>query len=295
MIRLAHVSDIHVTARRLGLRFRDMMNKRMTAYLNLRLGRGRRFTHAERILAALAAELRTRGNSHIVFSGEATNMGLESELRRAVELLGVADHPGIAVPGNHDYLTRPTVSSGVFENQFARWQQGERLDEHVYPFAQRVGHLWLVGVNSARSNRWIWDATGEVGHEQLSRLDRLLRKLPPGPRVLVTHYPICLANGKPETKVHGLVDLKRVLDVAVAGGVILWLHGHRHSFYFHQAPAMAPFPVICVGSSTQTGRWSYADYRIEDGLLQGLCRVYDKKMHRFRDGQSFTLRLPKAK
>ena len=295
MVRLAHVSDIHVTARPLGVRFRDMMNKRMTAYLNLRLGRGRRFTHAERILSVLADELRAHRTSHIVFSGDATNMGLESEVRRAVELLGVADQPGIAVPGNHDYLTRPTVASGVFENHFARWQQGERIDGHVYPFAQKVGHLWLVGVNSARFNRWIWDATGEVGEAQLGRLERLLAKLPPGPRVMVTHYPICLANNKPETKVHGLVDLKRTIEVAAAGGVILWLHGHRHSFYFHQSPAAAPFPVICVGSSTQTGRWSYADYRIEDGLLQGLRRVYDRRIHRFRDGASFTLKLPKSR
>ena len=292
MVRLAHVSDIHVSTRPLGLRFRDLMNKRVTAYLNLRLGRGRRFTHAARILAALADDLRSRETAHVVFSGDATNMGLESELRRAVDLLGVAHFSGIAVPGNHDYLTKPTVASGLFENHFSRWQQGERLDGHVYPFAQKVGDLWLVGVNSARSNRWVWDATGEVGADQCRRLERLLAHLPAGPRVLVTHYPVCLANNKPENKVHGLVDLKRVLEVAAAGGVILWLHGHRHSFYYHQHPAAAPFPVICVGSSTQTGLSSYADYRIEGNLLNGVRRVYDRGTHQFRDGVSFTLKLP---
>ncbi|HMQ71414.1 MAG TPA: hypothetical protein PKD25_02760, partial [Rubrivivax sp.] len=40
------------------------------------------------------------------------------------------------------------------------------------------------------------------------------------------------------------------------------VHGHRHDSYFHPNEALAPFPVICAGSATQTGFWSYKEYFI---------------------------------
>jgi 3',5'-cyclic AMP phosphodiesterase CpdA len=292
MTRLVHISDIHVTADTLGWRVRDYFNKRLTAWMNLRLIRRGVFADSERILASLADDLHERGSPHVVFSGDATSLGMESEISRAAELLAVGRSPGLAVPGNHDYLIRHSASAGAFERHFGAWQQGERLDGHIYPFAQRVGELWLVGVNSARSNRWMWDATGEVGIAQCRRLHELLTRLPPGPRVLVTHYPVCLANGAPERRVRGLVDLWPVLDTAAEGGVVLWLHGHRHSFYHLQEPPHVPFPIICVGSSTQAGHSSYGDYMIDQGELRGLRREFDPATGRFRDGPTFTLRLP---
>ena len=144
------------------------------------------------------------------------------------ELLHVERLPGVAVPGNHDYCTQAAAASGAFERCFAPWQRGDRLDDNVYPFAQRVGEAWLISVNSAKANRWFWDASGRTGREQLDRLRRLLQQLTPGPRILVTHYPICLADGRRESVAHGLSDLKETVAVAAAGGVGLWLHGHRH-------------------------------------------------------------------
>src|SRR5205823_4783585 len=139
-----------------------------------------------------------------VFSGDATALGFEGEFQRAAEVLRVADSPipGIAVPGNHDYLTRSAASSGLFEQYFAHWQQGERIGEHRYPFAQRVGPVWLVGVNAARGNWVPWDATGHVGLEQRARLHELLQRLEPGPRLLVIHYPIRLSSGLHEPAHH---------------------------------------------------------------------------------------------
>jgi 3',5'-cyclic AMP phosphodiesterase CpdA len=288
MVRLAHVSDIHVTARPLGWGLRDYFNKRMTSWVNLRVARRKRFVHNDRILAALAIELRERGVEHVVFSGDATSLGLEAEVQQAAELLGVGRGPGLAVPGNHDYLTRHTECSGDFERHFAPWQEGLRIGAEIYPFAQQVGHLWLIGLNSARGNRWFWDASGYVGAAQLVRLKRLLKELPPGPRVLVTHYPICRNDGRPETVGHGLVDLAAVVEVAAAGGVCLWLHGHRHGFYYLQTPSFAPFPIICAGSTTQIGCSSYGDYTIDDTELRGLRRVYDPTAGAYRDAESFT-------
>jgi 3',5'-cyclic AMP phosphodiesterase CpdA len=290
-VRLAHFSDVHVTAPACIWRKRDYLSKRLSAWVNLRLlGRGRRFRHAEAVLATLRAELRTQSFDHLVFSGDATAMGFEEEMARAAHLIGVGCTdvpPGIAVPGNHDYLTHHDVTDAHFERYFAPWQAGRRVDEAIYPFAQRVGHVWLVAVNSSVPNRRPWDATGIVGPNQLGRLERLLATLEPGPRILVTHYPVSRANGQPEWRVRALRDLAGLLEVATRGGIGLWLHGHRHDTYYHAASAHAPFPVICAGSLTQRRHWSYSDYTLTGTTLTVRRRVFHEKDKRFHDGKVF--------
>jgi 3',5'-cyclic AMP phosphodiesterase CpdA len=295
-IRLAHFSDIHVTAPDCRWRAEDWFNKRLTSWVNLRLlGRGYRFRHADQVVAALAADLAGRCCDRLIFSGDATALGFEEEVARAAALLGVG-RPGwpvgLAVPGNHDYCTVTAAGSGCFERHFAPWLAGERVGKEIYPYAQQVGPVWLVAVNSATANRWAWDARGAVGRDQLERLDRLLTRLPDGPRILVTHYPIMVASGRNERRVRELRDLDDVLAVARRGGVRLWLHGHRHGPYHHPASDQAPFPVVCAGSATQHGLWSYAEHTLTTGWLRVQRRVYDPGTDRFRDGEAFELELP---
>jgi 3',5'-cyclic AMP phosphodiesterase CpdA len=295
MIRLAHLSDIHITTSPLGWKWQDWFSKRYLGWLNFRwLGRRYRFRQGDEVLAALVADVRERKPDRLVFSGDATALGYETELKRAVALLGLTDShviPGLAVPGNHDYYTRAVQASGLFERYFAPWQTGIRVDDAIYPFAQQVGPAWLVGVNSCTGNRWPWDAGGSVGAPQMSRLKSLLGRLAPGPRILVTHYPVYLASGKREWPTHGLRDLPELIDVAVQGGVSVWLHGHRHAPYYHAPTATVPFPVICVGSATQHGRWTYGEYTIDGRTFRAVRRFFDEEASRFKDGESFELEL----
>ena len=248
IVRLAHFSDIHVAARarwRLG----DVFSKRLATWANFRLlGRAKQFLEIERVLTALRADLAERAHDHLVFSGDATALGFESEIARAARSLPLT-RPGLAVPGNHDYCTPAAMRSGAFERHFAPWQHGERLDGETYPFAQRVGPAWLIGVSSATGNRLPRDARGLVGRLQLDRLRRLLAGLDGGPKILVTHYPIARRCGSPETKMHALRDAAELLEVARAGGVGLWLHGHRHEAYHHAKSAAMPVASICAGSA----------------------------------------------
>jgi 3',5'-cyclic AMP phosphodiesterase CpdA len=295
-VRLAHFSDVHVTAPACAWRRPDWFNKRMSAWVNLRLlGRGSNFRHAERVLQALAEDLRRRDYDRLLFSGDATALGFEEEMVRAAALLGVGRPdlpPGLAVPGNHDYLTPDAAAGNHYERHFAPWQQGERVGDAIYPFAQRVGHVWLVAVNSATVNRWAWDASGRVGAEQIVRLERLLERLERGPRVLVTHYPVWRADGRPERRSHGLRDLDHLVAACVRGRVGLWLHGHAHaSYHSHAAPAV-PFPVICAGSTTQHGLWSYKDYTVSGSRLKVVTRSFDGEAGAFRDAAGFELDLP---
>ncbi len=295
MVHLAHLSDVHITAPKLEWRLGDYFTKRWPGWVNFRwLGRRYRFRRADEVLTALAADLRERRPDRILFSGDATAMGFESEFKRAAEIMGAGQPempPGLAVPGNHDYYTVGVAASGLFEKYFGAWQEGTRVADAVYPFAQRVGHVWLVGVNSCTGNRLMWDAGGSVGAAQLERLRRLLDSLEPGPRVLVTHYPVCLASGRRERRTHGLRDLQDVVPVAAKGGIGLWVHGHRHHPYFLSNPALAPFPVVCAGSATQTGLWSYATYQIEERRCRVLRRAFDPTSRRFRDAESFEIEL----
>ncbi len=292
-VRLAHFSDIHVTAPRPGWTARDLLSKRVTGWVNLAVrGRAKRFARADEVVSALTEELRHTRPDRVVFSGDATALGFEAEFARAAALLGLTDAdplPGLAVPGNHDYYVGRSARGGAFERHFAPWLAGERVDEAPYPFAQRVGPLWLVGVNSAAPNLLPWDARGRTGDEQLTRLERLLSRLDEGPRVLVTHYPIYRASGEAEKPSHALRDLKRLLEVAARGGVGLWLHGHRHDAYHHAATSAAPFPVVCAGSATQRGLWSYKQYTITGRRLAAVRRTYDPEARVFRDAGTFEL------
>src|SRR2546423_4461835 len=105
-VRLSHLSDIHLSAPQLEWQVQDYLNKRFAGWINYRwLGRRFRFRHGERVLRSLMHDLRERRPDHVLFSGDATVLGFESELRQASNLLGVGHESmpsGMAVPGNHD-------------------------------------------------------------------------------------------------------------------------------------------------------------------------------------------------
>jgi 3',5'-cyclic AMP phosphodiesterase CpdA len=294
-VRLAHYSDIHVTTRPLGWRLRDLITKRATGWVNVRLlGRGARFRDATRVAEALVRDIREQRVDHQVFTGDATTMGFRVEFELAARLLGVGQPdvaPGIAVPGNHDRYISSVLAEGVFEEVFEPWQRGERIDEHIYPFAQRLGGYWLVAVNSARPNFLAWDARGGVGAEQRARLSELLKRLSPGPRIVVTHYPLFLANGAPEARWRRLRDWRDTMDIACAGGVCLWLHGHRHLNYWMPSGETLPFPTICAGSATQRGRWSYNICELVDRKLRIAHRAFDAATGSFHQSGAIELDL----
>ena len=294
-MKLFHFSDIHLTAKPLGWRPRDLVTKRVTGWANVRLlGRGKSFRHAPAAVAALRRDVGGRAPDGLVFSGDATGLGFASEVLVAAKALGVGESevPAVAVPGNHDRYTRRAVREGVFEQAFGPWLHGLRVDAEVYPFARQVGHVWLVCLNSSTHNRWLTDASGAVGPAQLDRLVRLCGALPPGPRVLVTHYPLRTADGLVEHRQHRLRDHAAVLAAARACGVGLWLHGHIHKRFVLEPTAGIPFPVVCAGSGTQTNRWSYAEYSIDGPAVRGLWRRYDPDADAYVDDGTFDLLMP---
>jgi 3',5'-cyclic AMP phosphodiesterase CpdA len=291
VVRLAHFSDLHLTTSPLGWRARDWLTKRVTGWLNARLlPRFSRFRHAEEAARALVEDLRAADPNHATFSGDASTLGLEAECCHAADILPVSAMPGLAVPGNHDYYTPQAEHSGDFERAFASWQRGLRIDDAPYPFAQHVGHIWLIGLNSSRGNRLPWDASGYVDRPQLDRLLELVNRLDHGPRLLVTHYPVLRECGQRESGHHGLANLDEVLEAARSAHISAWLHGHRHHAYCLTNPL--PFPVICSGSATDSSCWTYHLYEIEGRDLRIRRRVFRPASRRFEAGDSLDVKLP---
>lgn len=296
-VRLAHFSDVHLTAPKLGWRVRDLFGKRGTGWVNVRLmGRAHRFRYANEVVAAMLGDFRTRGYDQLVFSGDATTMAFDSEMTESARRLGVWDQslpPAICVPGNHDLYTFGATRRGTFEFAFSAWQQGERADDaHTYPFARKVGHVWLIALNSAKPNVLPWDATGRVGEAQLGRLRALCAKLDAGPRVIVSHYPLLTRGRRPEARWHRLIDWGEARDAAAACGVGLWLHGHKHAWYVLTPGDDLPFNAVCVGSSAQEKLWGYHEYEIDGNSVRALRRVYDPATGAFADADRFALELP---
>jgi len=297
MVKLLHFSDVHLTAEPLGWRVTDAFGKRATGWVNVRLlGRGHRFKHAGPVAQALVAEWRKRKPDHLVFTGDATTLAFDTEMAAAANYLHVGQPdlpPGIAVPGNHDLYTFGAARSRNFETYFASWLEGERIDGEAFPFARKAGHVWLIALGSSRATLMPWDASGRVGEAQLERLRKLVAKLDPGPRIVVTHYPILTRSLKPEPYWRRLRDWHRVRSVAAECGISLWLHGHRHHWYILPQSEAMPFPSLCAGSSTQTKRWGYHEYTITDWHLAGVRRVYNPATETFGDVKTFELELPK--
>jgi hypothetical protein len=100
---------------------------------------------------------------------------------------------------------------------------------------------------------------------------------------LVTHYPLRTAKGKLERGTHRLRDHAAALECAKACGINLWLHGHIHTPYVLEPSIEIPFPVICAGSATQTGKWSYTDITIDGHTITATHRRYDAALDQFKD------------
>jgi 3',5'-cyclic AMP phosphodiesterase CpdA len=298
MLRLSHVSDVHIFCPEARWALSDWFSRRLAGWANVRfLSRGHHFRDAVGVLRALATDVQERRPDCLIFSGDATALGTEEEFALSASLLRVGDPampPGLAVPGNHDYYTFRSMKRGHFEKYFAPWLVGERVDEAMYPFARKVGPVYLIALNSAKPNRWFWDATGRVARDELDRLRRLceLPHIAACPRILVTHYPICLANGTPEKRYHGLLNLHEMLRVVQECGISVWLHGHRHRPYEVFTSHVCTLPSICAGSGTQEGLWSYAEYTLDGESWTISRRQYEPGTAKFAAGASCVWSLP---
>ena len=168
-VRLAHFSDVHLTTRPLGWALHDLRTQKADRLVPpagtgprpaIPAGPRRRPGAGRRIPRTAAGPL--------VFSGDATALGFAAETAHAARWLHVGDRGLAAGPrrcrgitiitrGRRSGPRRSSVSS-------PRGRPASGSMPSVYPFAQRVGPIWLVAVNSCDAER------AAVGRERGGRV-----------------------------------------------------------------------------------------------------------------------------
>lgn len=235
MLRIAHVSDLHVLSP-LGFEWRKMLfNKRLTGYANLALRRKRvyRLDYLRTTLLAAAAAA-----DQVVVTGDITNLSLESEYLEARELLDeVARSVEVTVvPGNHDIYLKKIHRKRRFPFHFETFLRSDlpelalELPSGRFPCVKLRGPVAIVALSSAVP-RPPFVAAGLVGKEQLAALARVLahpevaRRTP----VILLHHPPVDDRPMRKQRRDGLVDgaALRAELAPLARGLVLF--GHLHS------------------------------------------------------------------
>jgi 3',5'-cyclic AMP phosphodiesterase CpdA len=245
MITLAHLSDVHL-APMPPVRARDLMNKRITGYLNWKIKRERDLSGDG--LVKLVHHMREQSPDMTVVTGDLVNIGLEAEINTAhnwLETLGPAEQVCVS-PGNHDAYVK-----GQLARAMERWDgymMGETVDAAPFPFVRRVGDVAVISCSSAVPTP-PWIASGRFERQQAERLARCLKLLGDGGyfRVVLIHHPPNQELAHPRL---GLYGAKLFRETVAQHGAELVLHGHTHQSSIHAIPGPSgDVPVVGVAAA----------------------------------------------
>jgi 3',5'-cyclic AMP phosphodiesterase CpdA len=234
VLRIAHVSDLHVLAPSGFEWHRIVFNKRVTGYANLVMKRARSYRR-DYLLAVLSAAARSA--DQLVVTGDITNLSLESEYEEAIRLLKDAARGAevTVVPGNHDIYLPSIRRQRRFPHHFGELTRSDLpalaldLPAGRFPCVKLRGPAAIVGLTSAVP-RPPFVSAGIVGRVQLGALQQVLRHpevLRRTPVLLVHHCPFD-SRLRIEQLRSGLVDARalRATLQPLARGLVLY--GHLH-------------------------------------------------------------------
>ena len=262
-MKILHFSDIHVWGP--GGFEGDVNLKRLLGWLNLKMGRARRFppTLGRSVVAAIAraeADL-------VIFTGDATTMSLTGEFALADTLFQpLREKWGerfLIIPGNHDRYTPRSQARRLYEQGMNG--AGEALPRAVAatPDGQTAVILLDLAVPRRLTSRgrdigpWM-DASITLAREQKARFDRV---------VVAGHYPLAYPPGVRASWQHRLPGADRLLRGLADAGVDAYLHGHKHQRWAFCPLADAPLVCLNAGSA---GMWSPAPHK-RAGFLEITC------------------------
>ena len=260
MFRLAHISDVHLHTMP-QLRATQLLNKRITGYLNWKFNRKREISG--NYLESLMGHMHAAGADHTVVSGDLVNLALPDEIenaRRFLESLGPPEDV-TAIMGNHD-----SYVPGAMALAIRKWRPYLSGDERAlasaddYPVLRIRGDVALIGCNSARATLPFF-ATGFFREDQKERLCRLLDKTRGMFRIVSIHHPPVEGAARWHKRLVGQELFREAIETS---GAELVLHGHTHLTTIHAlASVRGEVPVICVpaagnghGNNRPAGRYN---------------------------------------
>ncbi len=235
MLRIAHVSDLHVLSPA-GVEWRRILfNKRITGHTNLVMRRSR--VYRREYLLTVLAHAAARADQ-VVVTGDITNLSLESEYIAARALLDdVARTAEVTVvPGNHDIYLPAVLRERDFVRHFDSFLQSDLpelardLEAGRYPCVKLRGPVALIALTSAVP-RPPFVSAGYLGREQLAALQSVLAhpEVVRRTSVLLIHHPPVDHRARFVRLRDGLVDdvpFRRSI-AGLARGLVLYGHIHE--------------------------------------------------------------------
>jgi len=261
--RIAHLTDLHISADRSGLRHR-----------------WRRWVGQpqSKNLVNLQAVLRDMAHleiDHLVLTGDLANGAKEEEFAALKAALADHIHPSkmSIVPGNHD-LSYRRVRPGVRLHECPRklWLLVSQFtslfpsqyppDLHIpkkqlFPFVKTLadGRIALIGIDTTghlTTKAGPLNSFGQVGLAQLAELRTLFKNPWFHDRIKIVamhHHPMIVPVATMFDSFKYLFQSKQLLDLLYEAKVDLVIHGHKHRPFCWQSHTYRDHDmiVICAG------------------------------------------------
>jgi 3',5'-cyclic AMP phosphodiesterase CpdA len=184
----------------------------------------------------------------VIVSGDLTQRARPEQFREARDFLAALPKPQIVVPGNHDV---PLYN--VFRRFLSPLASYRRyITDDLEPFYQDE-EIAAIGINTARSFTF---KGGRINEAQVARVRESLCALPPETtRILVTHHPFDLPEGRTEDDLVGRARM--AMEEFVACGADVIVSGHLHVFHTTHTAIRYRLPgrsalLVQAGTATST-------------------------------------------
>ena len=200
-------------------------------------------------LTALVDDLRAQNPDHVAMTGDICNIGLPGEFPLAAQWLGTLGAPRDVsfAPGNHDTYMRSTLS--LMARELSPWMLGDD-GGHAFPYLRRRDGVAIIGLCTGVPTL-PFVASGQLGREQLARLEQILRDTREDIRVVLLHHPPVDGGGG----IRNLGDHRALAEILRREGAELVLHGHSHAISRKSMHGpQGPIPVLGICSASSIGR-----------------------------------------
>lgn len=217
----------------------------------------------------------------VVVSGDITQRARAWQFRLAREFLALLPGPQIVVPGNHDVPLYNVFFR--FLRPLANYRR--YIGENLEPFLDD-GEISAIGINTARSLTF---KGGRINERQVARVRERLCSLPPETtRIIVTHHPFDLPEGRATADLVGRARM--AMETFVACGCDVILSGHLHVFHTGHTAIRYRIPgrsalLVQAGTATSTRERgepnSFNVLRIDPPRIEVERRVFEDDARRF--------------
>lgn len=257
VLRLIHITDPHLSALD-GHSFWSLAGKRKLGYLSWM--RRRRHHHRRDMLDRVCAAVRDEMPELVAITGDLVQLGLNDEIAQATDwLAGFGDTAVMLVPGNHDaYRADAVACSSRAWAPYLGLPTATASIDGGFPSVRAVADCTVIGLCSA-SPQPFWSAAGELGADQLRRLDATLDRSSGTLRCVLIHHPPLVGQCARRKALTDAAALSALLD---RHGVEIVLHGHVHRNESHVLGERTQ--VLATASASNVAVHARASYRVFD-------------------------------